>query len=188
MSTFYTQGIILKKTDRGEADQLFSIYTYARGKVVALGRATKKIQSKLNPSLQQYAILNLMIAPGKRYDHIAAVKLDRNFSSLKNNFKKIVLGAFALELVEKFTKPDSPDPKIFLLLQKYFIALNDHDFKDSDWLVIKQAFALKLLTLLGFKPEEVIASDAKKFDQFLQHQLDDKLQTEEFILKLFPSA
>lgn len=186
MSTYHTNGIILTKTDRGEADQLFSIYTQSNGKVFALGRATKKIQSKLNPSLQQFAILELMIANGRGYDHIAAVKIEKNFGNLKNDLKKIVLGSYALELVEKMTKAASPDPKIFSLLVKYFTALEENIFKDSEWRVVKQAFAVKLLTILGLEPTEEVIADAKKLDNFLINQLDAQLNTEQFMLKTMP--
>lgn len=183
MSTYYTKGIILTQTDRGEADQLFSIYTQSNGKVLALGRATKKIQSKLNPSLQQFAVLELMIAVGKGYDHIAAVKIEKNFAEIKNDLKKIVLGSYALELVDKLTKIDSPDPKIFTLLTKYFTALEENSFEDSEWKVVRQAFAVKLLTLLGLEPTEEVIADAKKLDNFLINQLDEQLNTEQFMLK-----
>ena len=184
MSTFYTKGIILTQTDRGEADQLFRIYTLSNGKVSALGRATKKIQSKLNPSLQQFAILELMIATGKSHDHVAAVKIEKNFANIKNDLKKIVLGSYALELVEKLTKIDSPDPKMFTLLVKYFTALEENSFEDSEWQVVKQAFAVKLLTILGLEPKEEVIADAKKFDNFLVNQLDAQLNTEQFMLKI----
>lgn len=183
MSTFYTKGIILIKTDRGEADQLFSIYTQSNGKVSALGRATKKIQSKLNPSLQQFATLELMIATGKSYDHLAAVKIEKNFAGIKNDLKKIVLGSYALELVDKLTKVDSPDEQIFILLSKYFTALEENNFKDSEWQAVKQAFAVKLLTILGLEPTEDVIADAKKLDNFLLHQLEEQLNTEQFMLR-----
>lgn len=186
MSTYYTRGIILKKSDRGEADQIFSIYTQDRGKVVALGRATKKIQSKLNPSLQQFTVLELMIATGKAVDHIAAVKIETNFKNLRQDLKKIILGSFALELTEKLTKTDHSDPKIFSLLAKYLTALDGNEFKDSDWQTIKQAFAVKLLILLGLEPTEDTLADTKKLDIFLNNQLDSQLQTEQFLMRFTP--
>lgn len=184
MSTYQTQGIILKKTDRGEADQLFSLYTENHGKVLALGKATKKIQSKLNPNLQFFAVSDLMIAPGKAHDHIAAVNLTKNFLDIKKDLKKIVLASFALELIEKLTKLAHPDPKIFILLSKYLFALDTHYFKNSDWQIIKQAFSLKLLTLLGFKPTQDIINDTAKFDKFLENHLDAELETDKFLTRM----
>ncbi len=184
MSTYQTQGIILKKTDYAEADQLFSIYTQDYGKVMALGRGTKKIQSKLNGNLKQFSLIDLMIAPGKNYSHVAGAVLSKNFSKIDGDFKKIVLGSFALELVDKLTKTDEPDSNIFNLLAKYLTAVNDHSFNDKEWRVVKQAFIIKLLSLLGFAPPVSVATDQKKLNQFLQSHLEVELQTEKFLIRM----
>jgi len=205
--TYQTQGIILKKTDHNEADQLFSIYTEKKGKILALGKGTKKIQSKLNSSLQHFAIIDLMIAPGKNYDHIAGVNLIKNFSQIKNDLKKIILASFSLELVEKLTKVGMPDSKIFILLIKYLSAINDNSFTphpfrsnrettqlasyrkgagftQEEWRTIKQAFTVELLALLGFGPTADVISDPKKLGNFLKQHLDFELQTEKFLTKI----
>lgn len=184
--TYQTKGIILKKTDRGEADQLFSIYTKKTGKILALGRATKKIQSKLNGNLQHFAVIDLMIAPGKSYDHIAGVIIDKNFPAIKSNFKKIILGSFGLELVEKLTKVEQPDLTIFILLDKYLQVVNDNSFNNLEWQKIKQAFVVKFLSLLGFAPPIGIVSSQKKLDNFLKNHLDSELESEKFLIKMMP--
>lgn len=184
MSTFYTKGIILSKTDRGEADQLFNIYTKDRGKVVALGRATKKMQSKLNGSLQPFTVLRLMIANGKVFDHVAGVDIVIHYSEVMKDLKKIVLGSHGLELVDSLTKLGNGDDRIFNLLDKYLEAINDNDFADNDWQLVKQAFTIKLLTLLGFKPPVEVADDFKKLDSFLQSHLDSELKTNKFLVRL----
>lgn len=184
MSTYQTHGIILKKTDHNESDQLFSIYTESKGKILALGRGTKKIQSKLNSSLQYLALLNLMIASGKNYDHLAGVELIKSFSNITNDFKKIILASFSLELVEKLTKRSLPDIKIFNLLLKYLQVINDHSFTNQEWQMIKQAFVVKLLSLLGFQPTPEIISEPKKLDNFLKQHLDSPMETEKFMTKM----
>lgn len=183
--TYQTHGIILKKTDHKEADQLFSIYTLKQGKILALGRGTKKISSKLNPHLQTFSVVDLMIASGKNYDHIAGVLTVKIFLNIKKDLKKIILGNFALEIVDKLTKPGQPDSKIFILLSKYFEAINNNLFTDNEWQIIKQAFVIKLLSLLGFKPTVDIAEDSKRLDNFLKQHLEAELQTDKFLIKIF---
>ncbi len=185
MSTYRTLGLILKKTDRGEADQLFSIYTKDRGKILALGKGAKKIQSKLSSSLPYFAVIDLMIAPGKNNDHIAGASLLKNFSAIKTELKKTILASFALEVVDKITKLSQPDPKIFILLAKYLAVLNDNFFTKKEWQVVKQAFVIKLLSLLGLAPNTAVASDIKKLNYFLKDHLDSELQTEKFLVKIF---
>lgn len=184
MSTFYTQGIILKKTDWGEADGLFSIYTLDKGQVIALGRATKKIKSKLNGFLQPFAVLNLMIAHGKYYDHIAGVTIKHRYVSISGDLKKIILANYGLEIIDRLTKPDGPDENIYNLLNKYLTALDENNFISSDWQLVKQAFVVKLLSLLGFTPPSDIADNQVKLDKFLNSHLDFELNTVQFINRL----
>lgn len=184
MSTFQTLGIILKRTDWGEANQLFSIYTQSQGKVVALGRGVKKITSKLNYQLQPFAVVELMVAPGKNYDHIAGATIAKNFIAIKKDFKKIVLASFALELVEKLTKPGEPDDQIYTLLARYLAAVDANLFSSANWQVMRQAFIIKLLGLLGLGPTKDIIANPKKLDKFLESHLDCELGTEKFLVKM----
>ena len=48
---YRTQGFILKKADRGEADRIFTIYTKDFGKLEILAKAERKIKSKLKGGL-----------------------------------------------------------------------------------------------------------------------------------------
>ena len=153
---------------------------------MALGKATKRIHSKLNPSLQEFAVLDLMVAPGKNIDHIAAVEVSKNFFNLKNNLKKIILADYARELVEKFTKLSHSDHKIFQLLERYLEALNENNFENKDWQLIKEAFAVKFLILLGLAPTEDIATDSHKLDLFIKDHLDSELKTEKFLSYIIP--
>lgn len=182
--TYQTLGIILKKTDMGEANQLFSIYTQSQGKVMALGRGVKKITSKLNYQLQPFSVIELMVAPGKNYDHIAGATIVKNFTAIKKDFKKIILASFALELIEKLTKLGQPDAKIFVLLSRYLSAVDTNLFSNGNWQIIRQAFIVKLLGLLGIGPTKDIVSDPKKLDNFLKSHLDSELGTEKFLVKM----
>ncbi len=182
MSTHNVQGIILRQANYREADQLFNIYTDQLGKIVALGRGTKKLSSKLNCQLQSFSLINLMIAPGRNFDHIAGADLAKIFLNIRSNLKKIILASFALELVDVLTKTGEPDKRIFTLLSRYLMALEKNNFTDSDWQVIKQAFVVKLLTLLGLAPTSDIATSPQKLDSFLKNHLDFPLNSEKFFL------
>ena len=125
-----------------------------------------------------------MIAPGKNFDHVAGADLNKIFFNVRLNLKKIILGSFALELVDVLIKPGQPDKKIFDLLVRYFTALDNHDFGDADWRIIKQAFTVKFLTLLGLAPTPEVASSAMRLDSFLKNHLDFPLNSEKFLMRM----
>jgi DNA repair protein RecO (recombination protein O) len=186
MAAYQTYGIILKKTDRGEVDQLFSIYTQQQGKITALGRGTKKITSKLNGHLQPFAIINLMVAPGKNFDHVAGAVIIKRFFNIQKDLKKIALASFGLELVDKINQAGQPEPKMFALLARFFSAIDSNLFTDREWHLVRQAFIIKLLTILGLRPNEKIIADPKKLDEFFKNHLDFEIQSEKLLFKAIP--
>lgn len=179
---YQTQGLILKKTDFGEASQLFRIYTKDLGKIEVLARGTKKIKSKLNSHLQFFSLINLSIAKGKNFDQLTGAVLIKNFSQLKNDFKKIILASFGLELVEQLTKTYHPDAKIFNLLLNYLETIDKKVIVKKDgWSNIQNQFIIKLMTLLGYKPKPEIIIDSNKLNNFLKSHLDQEIKVEKLM-------
>ena len=182
--TYQTLGIILKKIDFGEADQLVTVYTEKRGKIIALVRGAKKISSKLNYQLQFFSIIDLMIADGKKNQHIAGALAFKSFSAIGKDLKKIILATFALELVEKMVGENQADKPIFNLLINYLVAVNDKNFTAKEWQLIREAFIVKLLSLLGFQPTLDIATNSAKLNLFLKDHLNSELKTEIFVSRI----
>ena len=185
MALYQTKGIILKITPWGEVSQLFSIYTQALGKVVAIGQGTKKITSKLNGHLQPLGIVDLLIASGKNFDKLAGAVLIKNFSNLKKNFRNIILANFSLELLDQLTEQKQPDDRIFDLLERYLTWLDkNNDITKKSWAVAKNHFISELLRLLGYQPPAAVAQSSSQLDKMLKNHLNQELQVENFLKKL----
>jgi DNA repair protein RecO (recombination protein O) len=181
--SYRTQAIILNIDDWQEASQLFTFYTQQLGKVVALGRGTKKIISKLNNQLQFFAVVDLLVVSGKAFDHITAAALLTNFAQLKQDYRTIIAASYGLELVNQLTRPADPDPAIFDLLLRYCQALNAVNPSDFSrvWPKLKRHFTLELLQLLGFQPTGAVAGNQRQLDLFLEDHLRRPLQTESLL-------
>ena len=169
----------MQQSQRGEADQIFYLYTEQLGKVVALARGSKKISSKLNNQLQFFAVIDLTIARGKNFDHIIGAQLAENFSQLKNSYASIVRASYGLELVNQLTQPGHPDPEIFFLLFNYLKLFDaSKGSGPKSWPLIQQRFVTKLLTLLGYQPPPKIAADLGQLKDFLKNYLNQELKSE----------
>jgi DNA repair protein RecO (recombination protein O) len=184
MSSFLTQGIILKIIPHREADQLFSIYTNTHGKVFALGRGTKKITSKLNPSLKQLAVLTLMIAPGSHYEHITGVVIEKDFRRIGTDLSAVVFAGFALELIDTLTQRNQAEPELYDFLLEYLELLDNEKLTYQQWLEYKYDFVVKVLTILGLQPPTKDQKDGKSLDEFLLQQLDRPMKINAFFKKM----
>lgn len=153
MSTYQTKAIVLRENDSLEADRLFYIYTEKKGKVQVMVKGGKKIQSKLSPHLQSFAVANLLVAKGKNYDRLASGQILQNFANVKNDFGKIAVAYSFIDLVDQLTKTYHPDQKIFNLLLEYLKLLDENNFSTLQLKNILSFFILKLLHFLGYSPE-----------------------------------
>lgn len=155
MSVIYqTKGIVLSRRDHKEADRWYCVFTPEHGKVEFLARGGHKALAKLTPHLEMVAVVDLMLVHGRAYQIVAGVERREAFSSIYTDLLKLVLAQNALHLVDIGTRADENDSNIYDLLFAWLTFLN----KDS---VISQeragfllgAFALKLLMLVGYRPE-----------------------------------
>ncbi|MCK5459939.1 DNA repair protein RecO [Candidatus Parcubacteria bacterium] len=147
-----SQGIILKKQDFRESDSFFSIYTYDFGKIEAIARGVKKSKSKLSGHLDYFSIIDLMAVRGKIFNHISGAVSIKNFLNIKKNLQKINLIFYCLEITDYFIKTGEKNKKIFLLLSQ-FLMIADKNLRIERLKFIAHCYILKLLNLLGYKPE-----------------------------------
>lgn len=153
MSTYYTEGIILKHRDFGEADKIITIYTKEHGKIEALAKGSRKIASKLSGSLEPFFYVSLMLARGRNMDKIAASEVIESFYQLREDLSKINLASYIVDLLDRLTKVHHKDIGIFSLLNQTLLFLKMKDkLEDELAKKIKLFFSWRLLSLLGFQP------------------------------------
>jgi DNA repair protein RecO (recombination protein O) len=161
---YNTQGIILRRQNFRDGDSFFSIYTLENGKVEAIARGTKKIKSKLGGHLDYFLIADLMIAEGKKFNHIGGALIEKNFPKIKKDFKKLNLGFYLLEITDHFIQGGKKDKRIFSLLKEYLTIL-DQDKRTLNYrfsLFFSYLYILKLLTYLGYTPDILDCIECKK--------------------------
>jgi len=75
---YRTKAVFLKKEDRGEADQVFTLFTEDFGKVRVLGKAIRKIKSKLRAGTGLFCLSEIEFIQGKQYKTLTdAVLMDK---------------------------------------------------------------------------------------------------------------
>lgn len=155
MSLLYqTTGIVLSRRDHKEVDRWYSVYTPDKGKVEFLARGGHKPLAKLTPHLEMAAVVDLLLVHGRAYQTVAGVERRQAFVNIYEDLSKLVLAQNGLHLVDIGTRADETDPHIYDLL------LNWLDFLNTNVLISREragfllgAFSLKLLALVGYRPE-----------------------------------
>lgn len=150
---YRTQGLILKKTDRGEANQLFTVYTKDYGKLEILGKAIRKIKSKLRAGVDLFCLSEIEFIQGKTYKTLTDTILIEKFHQIRRGLGKLIITNKISESLDSLIRNEEKDERVWSLISKTFRILNNHRLSIESLQLIYQYFFWKLLAVLGYKPE-----------------------------------
>jgi len=150
---YRTQGLIIGKEDRGEADQLFIIYTKDFGKLEILGKAIKKISSKLRSGADIFYLSEIEFIQGKTYKTLIDAILIEKFEILRKSLKRLKIAYQVANVLDTLVRGQEKDEKIWVLLQGTFKELNNWKLKIGTLKLIYYYFFWNFFALLGYKPE-----------------------------------
>ena len=154
MATHYrTQGFILKKDDRGEANQVFTIYTKDFGKLEILGKAIRKISSKLRSGTEIFYLSEIRFIQGKTQKTLTdAIVIDK-FENVRNNLRKLKITHKIAEVFDELVHGQEKDENLWQLLSEVFDKLNNLQFKIYNLQLVYFYFFWNLVSILGYQPE-----------------------------------
>ncbi len=144
MGTLTTEGLILKRSNFGEADRVLTVLTDRLGKISVIARGVRKITSRRAGNIELLNRVKLHLFKGKNYTLTEAESLE-TFPVLKDNLILSTTAFHILELVDRLTRENQTNPKAYDLT----IAILQILEKNPRQIFIR-AFEVKLLSLLGF--------------------------------------
>ena len=150
---YRSHGIVIKKEDRGEADQVFTIYTKDFGKLEVLGKAIRKIKSKLRPGTELFYLSEIEFIQGKTYKTLTDVFLIEKFGNLRENLGKLKISYRIADILDNLVRGQEKDEKIWNLLNTALKELNTNNLKFKTYNLIYYYFIWKLFSLLGYSPQ-----------------------------------
>lgn len=147
MATHYrTLGFIIKKTDRGETDQFLTIYTKDFGKLEILGKAIRKITSKLKAGAQLFYLSEIEFIQGKTQKTLTDAVVIEKFKNVRNNLEKLETAYKISDALDNLVKGQEQDENLWNLLKEVFDKLNNYKLE-----IVYYYFLWNLLSLLGYQ-------------------------------------
>jgi len=152
MFTHYrTQGFILKKEERGEADRIFTIYTKDFGKLEILGKAIRKIRSKLRGGVELFYLSEIEFIQGKTHKTLTDAILIKSFPNIRKDLERLSIACRVAEALDNLVGGEEKDEQIWQLLSESFEKLSTINNGRSS--VIYDYFFWNLVSVLGYQPE-----------------------------------
>lgn len=160
--TYSTHAIILRRRDHGEWDRLYTVYTRERGKVMLIGKGTRRPKAKLASHLEPFSEVDLVIAVGRAIDRVTFARAFQSHAAIAESLERATCASFLVECIDRLVVEPHRDPAIFDLLRAALsvIARSPHGdaaISSDGTPVVSHAlttpFLLRLLSILGYAPQ-----------------------------------
>jgi len=169
---YKTKGIIIKKTEKGESDNIITVFTEDYGKLILLARGIRKSTSKLSSHSDLFSLVELNFVLGRKDNILTSVIKIDNFNSNKRNLKKIKALAHISYLVDRYFIKEERDDEIFNLFSNAFSYLEKKERSDIEINYFLRYFEFRFLSILGYAPKEKKATDLFSSGDKLVRQRD----------------
>jgi DNA repair protein RecO (recombination protein O) len=144
-----TTGIILRRTDYGEADRILTMLTPDQGKLRLMAKGVRRVKSKLAGGIELFSVSHVTYIQGrKEIGTLISARLVKHYGGIVKDIQRTMLGYDLIKRLDKATE-DEPEPEYFELLQQAFEALDDMAVGLE---LVRLWFMMQLLRLGGHTP------------------------------------
>lgn len=157
-----TKGIVLARTDFGEADRILTVLTPDQGKVRLMAKGVRKIKSKLAGGIELFSFSSLTFIPGrKEISTLISSRLDKHYDNIVKDIDRTMYGYECLKLFNRITE-DGAEDDYFDLLVKTLEGLDDLNLELQR---LQLWLHLHLLKIGGHTPQLKHAADDSELKQ-----------------------
>lgn len=146
---YRTEGVVIRRSDVGEADRILTLYTPGRGKVRLVAKGVRRPGSRMAGHIELFSHSTFLVARGRNLDIVTQVQTLQAFASLRQNLERIGWASYLVELLDRMAPEQAEnDPSFHLLLE----ALSHLDLgRDPER--VARAYELHLLAYMGYRPQ-----------------------------------
>jgi DNA repair protein RecO (recombination protein O) len=148
MKQVVTTGIVLARTDYGEADRIITLLTPDHGKLRLMAKGVRRIKSKLAGGIELFSVSEITFIPGRREIHtLVSSRLQTHYGQIVKDITRTMRTYDLLKRLNRVTE-DATGPEYFDLLNAALAAL-DAGISEA---VVELWFDAQLLRLAGHQP------------------------------------
>lgn len=144
-----TQGIVLRETNYKEADKILTVLTRDFGKLTVKSRACRRKNSKLAAGSQLLVYSDLTLYQRGAYTLLSEADPQQQFWKLRGELELLAAASYFAEVTEHSAQEGESCPELLSLLLNSLYAL---DTLEKPTALVKAAFELRLLCLMGYEP------------------------------------
>lgn len=125
MNQIVTEGIILARTDYGEADRILTLLTPDQGKLRLLAKGVRRVKSKLAGGIELFSVSTITFVRGRgEIGTLVSTRLIKHYGHIVQDLDRTMMGYELIKQLNRATE-DEVEPEYFDLLHAAFEALDD---------------------------------------------------------------
>lgn len=180
MRSFTDEGIVLKRSNLGEADRLLTLFTHRHGKITVIAKGLRRPTSKRASSLELFNCVKFQAVQGRgELDILTEVELLDSFSSWRRHLGRVNLAYQLAEAVDKLTPLHQPHPQIFIAFKSHLFEIGK---LRANWKSKIKSWLIEFASELGYwPPHQKFTGDVY---EFLEHLTASPLHSPKLLSKL----
>lgn len=145
--------LIIKKENRGESDQLFTVYSKNFGKLKIFAKSIRKISSKLRADAEIFYLSDIEFIQAKNRKTLTDAIVIKKFKNIIKDLNRFKVACQVSEIIDSLASGQEKDAKIWKLLVAVFKKINDLRFPQENLFLIYHYFLWRFLFILGYNLE-----------------------------------
>lgn len=180
MHSYSFEGVIIKRSNLGEADKIVTFFTRDHGKISLVAKGLRRPTSKRAGSLELFSLIKgHAIKSRGSLDILTEVSLLDSFSSWRMHLGRITLGYQLCEVIDKLTAEHQTYPQTYEIL---ISGLKDIGKLSDGWHEIFSSWLVEIIRDLGYWPhEQTFTGD---INQFIEDLSERRLYSPTMLKKL----
>ena len=125
MNQITTKGIVLARTNYGEADRIVTVLTPEHGKLRVMAKGVRRLKSKLAGGVELFCVSDLSLIRGRGdLSTLTSSRMHHQFSSITKDIDRTMYGYEILKCIATITEEEA-GLDYYSLLEATLSALND---------------------------------------------------------------
>ena len=173
MKQTVTTGIVLSRTNFGEADRIVTMLTPDYGKIRGLAKGVRKVKSKLAGGIELFSVSDISFIKGRgEVSTITSTRLKTHYGNIVKDVNRTMFGYELLKIINRSTE-DNVGEEYFILLKNGLAGLNDDKLNQQ---LIELWLYMQLLKLGGHSPNLKTGVEGSKLSDKQKYTFDfDKM-------------
>ena len=140
---------MLRHADYRDNDRMITLLSPSRGRIDALIRSCRKPKSHNLNAGELFALGDFMLVEKNGRNTVTSVRLIETFYPLRNDYTRLTVGVYLLNLADAAAEPEQEQRELFMLLVHTLSRLT---FSDQEWKPLLAGFLLHFSACQGFRP------------------------------------